>query len=596
MLRRINKANWADILFPIVLMVELLVYHWLRYDEICGFGSGLLIRKVLTVCAISGILLPLRRHAARGAFVVLLAIWIHTNLIYFRANGINLSYDAIVMVDNMSGFWASILPFFSWKDLLIWIPVGLYLPLCKGKRVARFWAMASVLIIGALLGTFWGNYQRYRSDIGERTMYNTHKGFKWYLYSYRPVYDVLHEGALHAKHNLGQGFVYYSDDDYIRTFSIADYVVWNIGYALQYHITLSDIEKQGASIELSDDEQEQLDACIIPSEAQEITPNSNLVFILFESLESWIFEDWPYAESIAPNLRRLIASPHSLYASKLQSQVRQGASGDGQMISLTGLLPLQSGAACMLFGKNNYPGWAHCYEESWTINPCPGTWNQTEINPSYGIKRLIEIPDLSDEDVISQSIAEIEGAEEPFFQLLLTTASHSPFNTENYPTIPLPEDMPDMLKRYATCVHYTDACIGRLIDSIQDNPQLSNTTIVIAGDHTIFKEPILKGFESFAKQNGISIQNGKNYIPLIICSPQLEQQKTITQECYQMDIYPTIASIIGCSTYFWQGLGVDLQDSAALQNRAMDEETAFELSNKIIRSDYFKNHQLSTSN
>jgi hypothetical protein len=54
-----------------------------------------------------------------------------------------------------------------------------------------------------------------------------------------------------------------------------------------------------------------------------------------------------------------------------------------------------------------------------------------------------------------------------------------------------------------------------------------------------------------------------------------------------MDIYPTIMHLIGCENYYWKGLGINVMDSTARRNRPITEEDAYELSDKLIRSNYF---------
>jgi len=46
--------------------------------------------------------------------------------------------------------------------------------------------------------------------------------------------------------------------------------------------------------------------------------------------------------------------------------------------------------------------------------------------------------------------------------------------------------------------------------------------------------------------------------------------------------------VIGAEDYYWKGFGVNLLDSVARQNRPISPEEAFELSDKLIRANYFK--------
>lgn len=313
-----------------------------------------------------------------------------------------------------------------------------------------------------------------------------------------------------------------------------------------------------------------------------------MIVILFESLEGWIFEDFEGSEQIAPNMKRLIDKDHILFVPRVKSQTLQGNSGDGQMIVLTGLLPLKVGAACRLYGDNSYPNYAHFFKNSITINPSPGSWNQREINPNYGIDHLVEFYG-NDNQMIDSLIENGTLAEQPFFLLGITTASHSPFNCEESYKPTLPAGTPSTLQNYLTCINYTDKFIGKLVSRIEKDPRWANTTLVIVGDHIVFKEQMLGKFYHYTQKQNISLKTGKNYIPLIIYSPQISS-KTIKDDIYyQSDIYPTILNLIGESDYYWKGVGKDLLSTGKTDQP--DEETGYRISNMIIRNNYFGNYE-----
>ena len=117
----------------------------------------------------------------------------------------------------------------------------------------------------------------------------------------------------------------------------------------------------------------------------------------------------------------------------------------------------------------------------------------------------------------------------------------------------------------------------------------NNTTIVISGDHTIFRS-VNEEFDTFAQKNRINMQTTKTYTPLIIYSPSISENIQVTDTCYQMDIYPTVIHLIGCEEYFWQGVGVNILDSTIRNNRPISEQEAYRLSDLIIRSNYFNQY------
>lgn len=149
---------------------------------------------------------------------------------------------------------------------------------------------------------------------------------------------------------------------------------------------------------------------------------------------------------------------------------------------------------------------------------------------------------------------------------------------------------PNVINNYLQCYHYTDSCIGAFMDTLFADSALSQSTVVITGDHTIFKSAMLDKFHDYAVEHNLSIASGESYCPLIIYSPKIEKNEQVHDLCYQMDIFPTILHLIDCDSYFWHGFGVNLLDSAARHNRTISEEEAYRLSDLIIRSDYFRNY------
>ena len=98
---------------------------------------------------------------------------------------------------------------------------------------------------------------------------------------------------------------------------------------------------------------------------------------------------------------------------------------------------------------------------------------------------------------------------------------------------------------------------------------------------------MLSDFTVYAKEQNLSIASGENYCPLIIYSPRISENIHVADTCYQMDIFPTILHLIGCEDYYWKGFGVNLMDSVARHNRPISEKEAYNLSDKLIRSNYF---------
>ena len=116
------------------------------------------------------------------------------------------------------------------------------------------------------------------------------------------------------------------------------------------------------------------------------------------------------------------------------------------------------------------------------------------------------------------------------------------------------------------------------MEKVDTDSTLTNSTIVITGDHTIFDDAARKQFNDYCMEYGENYDVLESYCPLIVYSPNISEKTILDDECYQMDIYPTILGLIGCKDYYWQGFGVDLLDTTA--TRKILESDAIDLSDK----------------
>ena len=320
-----------------------------------------------------------------------------------------------------------------------------------------------------------------------------------------------------------------------------------------------------------------------------LEPTHSVIIILVESLESWVLNQSVEGVELTPFLNKLTSIQGVLYCNKIKSQTLAGNSGDGQMIVNSGLLPLKNGAACISFYSNVYPNIANLYSSSYTINPWPHIWNQTVMSKRYGYEQLLEPAsneEWQDTDVLNATSKAIDNTTSKFCVMGITVSMHSPFTRVSNP-LDLSNHTPDLLQKYMECVNYTDKCIEHFISGQLNDSVIKNTTIVITSDHTIFKPAMLPDFMDYATEHNLSIASGNNYCPLIIYSPQIQGNIQIDDICFQMDVFPTILHLIGCENYYWKGVGVNLLDSVARNNRPITEQEAYILSDKLIRANYF---------
>lgn len=482
------------------------------------------------------------------SFIV--SIWCIAELTYFRANKIFLDAYSFTMVGNMDGFWSSVPMYIYVSDFIIFLfTVILIISYCLlhnkliNYKISIFGICISILLnIYACIGLV--------------------------------NFDFNNVGTVNpfAKKAIGI-IVEPSKQTYLNRFSVIHAFLYDLK-----EITLLPIENK--TYVLSNSEIQQTNRFIHYSSINE-SNSSNVIVILVESLEAWTI-----SRDITPNLQAFISDESTIfYANKIITQTKGGTSADGQMIVNTGLLPINEGAVCYRYPMNHFPSISKNYKRTAAIVPGSlSVWNQKYMSDSYGISNNYETS-TNDADIFNKLI-EIYPYNE--YTLAITMSSHSPFNSCPNQDVNVPSDMPELMQNYLKSINFMDENLGNFLSFIESDSILQNSTIVITGDHTIFPSEIRKEFSDYCKANNLDYKVEENYCPLIIYSPNIKEKTMVDEVVYQMDIYPTILHVIGAEDYYWKGFGVNLLDSVARQNRPISPVDAFELSDKLIRANYFK--------
>ncbi len=343
-------------------------------------------------------------------------------------------------------------------------------------------------------------------------------------------------------------------------------------------------ENKRETITLNDTDKQTIQTFLQPNDV--VQPSSKLVLVIIESLESWAVHP-----TIMPHLCQFIQSEHVLYVPKITDQTEAAKSADAQIIVNTGILPAKKGATCHLYMQNLFPSIADCYDTlklSIASTPLDDCWHQDDMNKAFHFDT--EWSKIGNDSLLFATVC--EGIKRGFnYVQLFTISSHTPFDAvAKYSKLQLSTDMhiPQFLGDYIRSINVVDEGLSVLLSAIENDSIFENTTVVITGDHTIFSTNKRVQYDRVCREYNLpyAVASSK-YVPLIIYSPSIQENTCVEDICYQMDIYPTILHLIGCEDYYWKGFGVNLLDSTARHNRPITPEKASDLSDKIIRADYF---------
>lgn len=188
----------------------------------------------------------------------------------------------------------------------------------------------------------------------------------------------------------------------------------------------------------------------LPADIQAANRQKNLILLLVESLNAELIGMQAAGHKVTPTLYSLIHLPGTISALNVITQVRDGGSGDGQLLINTGLHPLprfstfvtcgdrvqfpsialtlKSRTSAVFFGDNSKP-WN---ERNSFANQCFDEIFDNGSYPAHGIG--------GDGAVMRFALRRLTHMPRPFFAEILTVSMHTPFHDPKAPPPPASHD------------------------------------------------------------------------------------------------------------------------------------------------------------
>lgn len=319
------------------------------------------------------------------------------------------------------------------------------------------------------------------------------------------------------------------------------------------------------------------------------TEKKNLIIIIVESFSSYSINKKYNGIEITPNINKLVKDA-SFFSDKIIDETISGASSDGQLIYISGLLPLMNDITVFRCNHNKFltiPNLLVGYNKKIIIPSSEDCWKQSDMNKCYGINNMISAENslnpkkyLSDKDIFDNALFSDKKEKGLFFSLILTSSTHTPYNHALInEKINFPNYYSDELKNYLLNVKYMDKYLGQYITSIKKIGLYDNSIIVIVGDH-LPPGPGLKMGE----------KNPCTKLPLIILNgnPIIKRTNTyLGQSC----VFPTIIDLMNIKTK-WKGVGESIYMPQSIIGSDFEKKRLSlknKISDMILCNDYFRN-------
>lgn len=522
---------------------------------------------------------------------IIFTIIVIGDLWYFRSNSSFLTFHMINYTANLKNLSDSVFAMFRWVDLLFLLdlPILIFFMIKKvnKNKPYDFKKRLSTFLILLILPSLYLTYNHFKVDVYK-------KGFReQYLFFTTWTQNQNMFNLMPIGYHAVDGYNFYMD---------------NKSHALS--------ESQKTEIDNFFKEK----AEILPDNKYKgIYKDKNIITLQVESLENFVINQKVDGKEITPTLNKLLQN--SIYFNNFIEQTNGGTTSDGEFLNNTSLFPVRRGSTFFRYPSNTYSASLpillqnHGYNTQ-AIHPDMGSyWNWLPALSAIGFEECIDEGSfkldetiglgLSDSCFLKQLIPFVSNKEKPFYNFSITLSSHSPFvMPDNLKTLKVSGDLKGTeLGNYYESIHYTDAAIGAFIEELDNMDMLSDTIILIYGDH--------EGPHKFAKDKINSIANCPDYakenhyeVPFIIYDKE-SKGEIIETLGGQVDILPTLSYLVGIDEkeYVYTSMGRNLlntnRDFTILydgtvksKNLSKEEINIFSkipyFSNEIIESNYFK--------
>lgn len=165
-----NRGSWTVfVCFTALLMLKVVLFNWatihvllassLWKDPVTFFAfwcgntaAALLLGAIVFFC---------KRQYWTVVTALLLDVWAIANMLYFKANGLFLTFDMLFMADNLSGFWSSLYTYLGWDVFVLPLLTIVYAIVLWGLQIAksrkRLFVPGAVFGVVALLFSIFAN-------------------------------------------------------------------------------------------------------------------------------------------------------------------------------------------------------------------------------------------------------------------------------------------------------------------------------------------------------------------------------------------------------------------------------------------------------
>jgi lipoteichoic acid synthase len=295
---------------------------------------------------------------------------------------------------------------------------------------------------------------------------------------------------------------------------------------------------------------------------------ANVLLVQVEAMQQWVLNANVQGEPVMPFLSAL--AQRSVYYANVWDLTGEQPTADCEYMVLNSQHPLQRGAVAFRRASNDFVTiGTELGDAGYTTFSSHGysktMWNRSVLHPKYGFQSSAFADDLGKNPKLGWGLADTAFFERatpklkefasPWFGFLVTLTSHHPYTY-------IPREMQKLklsklgasLEGYVHSMRYVDESLQTLFAQLERDGLLTNTLVVIYGDHDSklkFGKPIQ---DAATRQLGLTPEIASTLglrgfatkkIPVIFVPPRLDKPEVVTALGGQVDIGPTVLDWLG---------------------------------------------------
>ncbi|WP_404407279.1 LTA synthase family protein [Jeotgalibacillus malaysiensis] len=294
----------------------------------------------------------------------------------------------------------------------------------------------------------------------------------------------------------------------------------------------------------------------------------NVIVIQLESFQHSVIDQEIDGQEITPFLNDF--KEEVMYFPNFYHQTHQGRTSDAEFILNTSFYPMKAGSVYTRYPDHSYDSLPEKMEsagyETAAFHAFERTfWNRDEVYENFGFDHFYSIEDfpegdvigltLNDEDFFLSSVDRMLEMQDPFYAFLVALTSHTPYDfPENKKELKLDSLEEEIIQNYYHNIHFVDRAFGSMVEKLKDEGIWDDALVVAYGDHDSgLQEPGRDMAEMAEAETTVDYLNLGRKVPLFMKLPGMDEGSVIEQTGGQVDIAPTILSLLGLDKGYMMG-------------------------------------------